>query len=70
VLDDGGTPHDQNNDAWSTYTIAEGLVDDRAQTIAVSPEGTVWVGTDDGISRSVERRTVYLPCIQKNWHQD
>jgi ligand-binding sensor domain-containing protein len=70
VLDDGGTPHDQSNDAWSTYTIAEGLVDDRAQTIAVSPEGTVWVGTDGGISRSVERRTVYLPCIQKNWHQD
>ena len=66
VLDDRGTPHDQGDDVWATYTIAQGLVDDRAQAIAVSPEGTVWVGTDGGVSRLGERHAVYLPCIQKN----
>ncbi|MBI3963250.1 MAG: hypothetical protein HY335_10885 [Deinococcus sp.] len=50
VLDDRGTPFDQSDDVWTTYTIHEGLVDNRAQAIAVSPLGTVWVGTDGGLS--------------------
>lgn len=50
VLDDGGTPHDQGDDVWCTYTVSEGLVDNRTQAIALSPGGTVWVCTDGGLS--------------------
>ena len=65
VLDDGGTPHDQSDDVWTTYTRAEGLVEDRAQAIAVSSGGTVWVGTDGGLSRMIGGAwgRLYLPLV-------
>ncbi|MFQ5859202.1 MAG: hypothetical protein ACE5LU_26680, partial [Anaerolineae bacterium] len=65
VLDDGGTPHNQSNDVWTTYTRTEGLVEDRAQAIAVSSEGSVWVGTDGGLSRMIGgmQYRLYLPLV-------
>jgi ligand-binding sensor domain-containing protein len=51
MLNDGGTPHDRSDDVWTTYRRTEGLVDDRAQAIAVSSSGTVWVGTDGGLGQ-------------------
>jgi ligand-binding sensor domain-containing protein len=50
MLDDGGTPFDPSDDVVTTYTVADGLIDDRAQ--AVSVHGiVVWIGTDGGLSR-------------------
>jgi ligand-binding sensor domain-containing protein len=51
VLDDRGTPFDRSDDILTSYTIREGLVDNRAQAIAISPGGTVWVGTDGGLGQ-------------------
>jgi hypothetical protein len=50
MLDDGGTPFDASDDVVANYTLAEGLIDDRTQTIAVG-EGIIWIGTDGGLSR-------------------
>ncbi len=64
MLDDAGTPHDQGDDVWRMYTRAEGLVEDRAQCIAVSSGGTVWVGTDGGVSRMAGgQHRLYVPLI-------
>lgn len=65
VLDDAGTPHEQGDDVWRTYTRAEGLVEDRAQCIAVSSGGIVWVGTDGGVSRMIggAQYRLYLPLV-------
>lgn len=52
VLDDGGTPFDASDDGVESYTTADGLVDNRAQAIAVAG-GIVWIGTDGGLSRLV-----------------
>jgi hypothetical protein len=50
MLDDGGTPFDSSDDTIATYTVGDGLIDDRAQ--AVSVHGVVvWIGTDGGLSR-------------------
>ncbi len=32
------------------YTIAEGLISNSATSIAVAPDGMVWVGTNGGLS--------------------
>jgi ligand-binding sensor domain-containing protein len=37
---------------WKHYTVADGLVDNKICTIAVSPDGSVWFGSfDKGLSR-------------------
>ncbi len=36
---------------WTTFTAADGLVDNRIETVAVAPDGAVWVGTWQGLSR-------------------
>ncbi len=38
---------------WTTYTAADGLVTDWVERIAVGPDGTVWMGTKEGVSRYV-----------------
>ena len=70
ALHDGGTPHNTADDVQSAYTVAQGLVDDRAQCIAVSPANVVWVGTDGGLSRFegepfVPRYWLHLPVVLK-----
>jgi len=52
MLDDGGTPFDVSDDAVTGYRVLDGLVDDRAQVIAVKA-GVIWIGTDGGLSRLV-----------------
>ena len=38
--------------SWTTYTQADGLASDYVRAIAIAPDGTVWVGTQDsGVSR-------------------
>lgn len=68
VLDDGGTPHDQSDDAWTAFTRSEGLVENRAQAIAVSSTGIVWVGTDGGLGRMSAGALyrLHLPLVLKN----
>ena len=50
MLDDAGTPFDGSDDIIAAYDIADGLIDDRAQSISVC-DGVVWIGTDGGLSR-------------------
>ncbi len=52
MLDDGGTPFDASDDTVVNYAVADGLVDDRTQAIAVGG-GVIWIGTDGGLSRLV-----------------
>jgi len=70
ALHDGGTPHNTADDVWVTYAVAQGLVDDRAQCVAVSPSNVVWVGADGGLSRFegepfVPRYWLRLPVVLK-----
>jgi ligand-binding sensor domain-containing protein len=46
----GGTVPAGDVSGWTTYTVDDGLVDNRVQSIAVAPDGTVWFGTWGGIS--------------------
>jgi ligand-binding sensor domain-containing protein len=50
MLDDGGTPFLTSDDVVAKYAVAEGLMDDRTQAIAVG-DGVIWIGTDGGLSR-------------------
>jgi len=36
---------------WKSYTVHEGLPHNWVQTLHHGPDGMVWLGTDDGISR-------------------
>ena len=44
-LDDGGTPHDKNDDTWTTYDSSHGLPFRIISAIAVDQEGNIWFGT-------------------------
>ncbi len=35
---------------WTQYTMKDGLSDDNVKNIAVAPDGTIWIGTNNGIS--------------------
>jgi hypothetical protein len=50
VLDDGGTPHNKSDDAWTTYDAwtTPGLASNRIFAIAIDTEGNIWVGTEWG----------------------
>jgi len=50
VVCDGGTPFDDSDDVWSTYSTADGLVDNRVLSIEIDSVGDIWVGTDGGLS--------------------
>jgi ligand-binding sensor domain-containing protein len=36
---------------WTTYTMADGLIDNVVQAIAIGDDGVLWFGTEAGISR-------------------
>ena len=36
---------------WTSYTTAQGLVDNRVTAIAITADGLLWIGTEGGISR-------------------
>jgi hypothetical protein len=44
VLDDGGTPFDKGDDAWITFTTADGLADGAILAVAIDGEGRLWFG--------------------------
>jgi ligand-binding sensor domain-containing protein len=50
VLDHGGTPFDKIDDAWATFSTADGLADNYVRAIAVDGAGRVWFGTGGGVS--------------------
>ena len=46
MLDDGGTPHNKSDDAWTPYTTSNsGLVSNRVSAVAVDQAGNKWFGT-------------------------
>jgi len=49
-FDSAGTPHITEDDAWNAIRTADGLLDNRTNTVAVGPDGRIWVGTDAGIT--------------------
>jgi ligand-binding sensor domain-containing protein len=50
VLDHGGTPFDKGDDRWTTFTTADGLVDNGVGVIVEDSRGWFWFGTGDGVS--------------------
>ena len=46
LLDDGGSPLDQTDDAWITFREGDGLVNRSVWTVAVDAGGSVWFGTN------------------------
>jgi hypothetical protein len=38
-------------DEWTHFTTSDGLADDRVNTVAIDPNGSVWFGTENGLSR-------------------
>ena len=44
-LDDGGTPHDKNDDTWTTYDSSNGLPFQNISAVAVDQAGNIWFGT-------------------------
>lgn len=50
VLDDAGTPHDKTDDPPLVHlTTADGLGSNTITALAVDRDGTVWIGTSDGL---------------------
>ena len=49
-LDDNGTPDNKSDDAWTSFTTADGLVNNRVNTIAIDSSGGKWFGTGGGVS--------------------
>jgi ligand-binding sensor domain-containing protein len=37
-----------DGEQWVTYTTENGLVDNDVSGIAVTPDGAIWIGTNDG----------------------
>jgi ligand-binding sensor domain-containing protein len=66
VLNHGGTPFDEADDTWATFTTADGLADNDVETIAVDGRGHLWFGTDGGVAELV-RYHVHLPAIRRPW---
>ena len=48
VLDHGGTPFDKDDDAWQTFTTADGLADNDVYAIAADGVRRLWFGTYSG----------------------
>jgi ligand-binding sensor domain-containing protein len=48
VLDDNGTPFEEEDDTWATFTTADGLADNWVRAIAEDGEGRLWFGTVGG----------------------
>lgn len=46
----GVTTLDRETDTWTSYTQAEGLLDDRVAFIRIDAEGNKWFGTELGVS--------------------
>jgi len=44
----------QQQDLWTTFTIADGLADNKVNVIIESSDGALWFGTDKGVSRYYE----------------
>lgn len=50
VLDDAGTPHDKTDDPPLLHlSTADGLGSNTITALAVDQDGTVWIGTSDGL---------------------
>ena len=58
VLDDGGTPFDDIDDTWITFTIADGLAG-TADDIAIDRFGHKWIATNGGVSQLADGDTPF-----------
>ena len=49
-LDDNGTPSNKADDTWTTFTTADGLVDNDSLSIFIDASGGKWFGSEGGLS--------------------
>ena len=49
-IDDNGTPTDQNDDTWVTFTESDGLDYDYIMSVAIDAAGGKWIGTGNYMS--------------------
>jgi len=45
-----GTPHILEDDSWHLIRTSDGLLDNRTTTLAIGPDGRIWIGTDAGLT--------------------
>jgi ligand-binding sensor domain-containing protein len=50
VDDDGLGRFDPSTGAWDAHTPSDGLIHHQVNAIYVTSDGTVWIGTDGGVS--------------------
>jgi len=50
MLDHGGTPFYKGDDAWTTFTTADGLASNQVWAIALDGGGGLWFGASGGVS--------------------
>lgn len=48
--DTNGTPHVIDDDSWEAIRTSDGLLDNRTHSVAIAPDGRIWVGTDAGLT--------------------
>ncbi len=37
---------------WHTYHTNDGLIENHGYSLAIAPDGSIWVGTENGVSCS------------------
>jgi signal transduction histidine kinase/ligand-binding sensor domain-containing protein len=72
----GGIAHFDDGRVQMSATVADGLGKGRAESLRVDPDGTLWIGTEGGLSRLRDGRIVTLdgtsglPCEGVDWMLD
>ena len=69
----GGVDYFADGGVRKSYTAADGLGDGRVNSLRVDPDGTLWIATEDGLSRLKNGRFARLaskkglPCDSVHW---
>ncbi len=52
LIDDNGTPFNRNDDKWEHFLgERDGLLNNKVNSLAIDLDGSIWMGTDEGVSR-------------------
>jgi len=70
VLDPGGTPWYKGDDQWGHFPWLEDMMPNKLYTVAIDPQGLVWVGTTDGLFAVDHGGTPFNPADDQWSHRD
>jgi len=56
-VDDADTPADTQDDRWTSFTTADGLLHNTVHAIVIDADGAKWIATDGGISYLDDAKT-------------